>query len=49
MKPTQRVDNDIYRRLGREWWDDDVDDADRVIGEIARVLKPGGLFFHVEV
>jgi 2-polyprenyl-6-hydroxyphenyl methylase/3-demethylubiquinone-9 3-methyltransferase len=22
MKPTQGVDNDIYRRLGREWWDD---------------------------
>jgi 2-polyprenyl-6-hydroxyphenyl methylase/3-demethylubiquinone-9 3-methyltransferase len=25
---------------------DDVDDVDRVIGEIARVLKPDGLFFY---
>jgi len=24
MKPQQRVNNDIYRRLGHAWWDDDV-------------------------
>jgi 2-polyprenyl-6-hydroxyphenyl methylase/3-demethylubiquinone-9 3-methyltransferase len=24
MKPEQKVNNDIYRRLGHAWWDDDV-------------------------
>jgi 2-polyprenyl-6-hydroxyphenyl methylase/3-demethylubiquinone-9 3-methyltransferase len=24
MKPHQKVNNDIYRRLGHAWWDDDV-------------------------
>ena len=24
MKQEQKVDNDIYRRLGNAWWDDDV-------------------------
>jgi 2-polyprenyl-6-hydroxyphenyl methylase/3-demethylubiquinone-9 3-methyltransferase len=24
MKPNQEVNNDIYRRLGHAWWDDDV-------------------------
>ncbi|MDY0002785.1 MAG: class I SAM-dependent methyltransferase [Polyangia bacterium] len=43
MKPDRELKSDIHRRLGHAWWDDDVD---RVIGEIARVLKPGGLFFY---
>jgi 2-polyprenyl-3-methyl-5-hydroxy-6-metoxy-1,4-benzoquinol methylase len=24
MKSEQKVDNDIYRRMGHAWWDDDV-------------------------
>jgi 2-polyprenyl-6-hydroxyphenyl methylase / 3-demethylubiquinone-9 3-methyltransferase len=24
MKPVQKVNNDVYRRLGHAWWDDDV-------------------------